>query len=119
MKEPVALTENDPGIAPPVPMTSRDVAIALIHADLASGKSTKRSLGIMYALVMAGTRGHETEPYREVNTAIMAVHDFKYLDGVKLVAWNLYESATEARKAARRAAADSTIAEPQRSGDPT
>lgn len=105
MEDDSSLTSGASTIAPPVPMTGCDVAIALIHADLASGKSTKRSLGIMYAHVMAGTRGHETEPYREVNTAIIAVHDFKYLDGVKKIGWDLYEAASDIRKTAVNGAA--------------
>lgn len=83
------------------PMNSLDAVIAIMRADIASHRASKRSLGALYAFVMAGNRCHEPDFWRPINMPIIAygggeLAGLRYLDGVKKVAWEIYESAAAA-----------------------
>lgn len=80
------------------PMNSIDAALAVMRADIATGQATKRSLGALYACVMAGSDLAAPGFWKPINEAIMAYgHDgkdqFAYLEGVKKVAWEIFEAA--------------------------
>ncbi len=84
-------------------LTSRDAALLIMRADMASGKATKRSLGTMYGFVMAGSQCSGPDFWRPINEAIMeygpkSANRFAFLEGVKKVAWNLFEEAAKATR---------------------
>lgn len=75
-------------------MNSREAALAIIRADIATGKATKRSLGVLYALVMAGASCEGKDFWRPLNDAIIGYGGgdrFAYLEGVKKIAWSIFE----------------------------
>lgn len=78
-------------------MNSREAAIKIMHTDLATGKATKRSLGVMYAFVMAGAHGGgvNVELWGPINRAILEANNNSrsFLEGVKKVAWTIFEQA--------------------------
>lgn len=76
---------------------ARTAALAIMKADMASGKATKRSLGVMYAHVMAGSSCAGVDFWRPINQEIIAYghagkDQFAFLEGVKKVAWSLFEA---------------------------
>ena len=72
-------------------MNGRDASLAIMRADMATGHATKRSLGVMYAHVMAGSSCSELGFWTPINEAIIAYKGFLFLDGVKKVAWSIFE----------------------------
>lgn len=86
-----------------------DYPLAMIRAEIASGKATVRSLGVLYMVAMAsrGSRlsnGESFSDFSDINNAVM---DFRKPDGnageramslepVKKVAWSLYEAIAKA-----------------------
>ncbi len=85
------MSENSAG-----PMTSLDAAKAIMRADMMTHRASKRSLGVLYAMVMAGNKCSEPGFWRSINEPIIAYGGggpigIRYLDGVKKVAWSIFE----------------------------
>ena len=78
-------------------MNGRDAALVIMRADMATGRASKRSLGVMYAHVMAGSRCDGPDFWGPVNEAIRRYaaqnsrHEFRFLEGVKKVAWSIFD----------------------------
>jgi hypothetical protein len=82
-----------------------DYNLLMVRADIASGKATIRSLGVLYMVAMANrhARGN-LQDFADINTAIMdyrcpngsASERSLSLEPVKKVAWDLYEAVTRA-----------------------
>lgn len=82
-------------------MDAREAALEIMKADMATGRATKRSLGVMYAHVMAGSPCDGPDFWGPINAAILeysarkqpSTHGRQFLDGVKKVAWSIFEEA--------------------------
>ncbi len=75
-------------------MNSLEAALTIMRADIATGKSTRRSLGTMYAMVMAGNSCAGPDFWGPINRMILAAHGESrpFLEGVKTIAWSIFEA---------------------------
>jgi hypothetical protein len=73
-------------------MTPEHPILTLFLAEAESGKATRRSLAVLYALIIAGgdhiTRGDWTR----VNGAVTAALGLPGLIGVKKLAWDIHDA---------------------------
>jgi len=85
-----------------------DYPLEMIRAEIASGKATVRSVGVLYMVAMANRHAWATGwDFTAVNTAISdwrcpngtEVEKAMSLEPVKKVAWSLYGAMTERAKA--------------------
>ena len=86
-----------------------DYPLAMIRAEIASGKATIRSLGVLYMVAMASrsSRSADGQPFSDFSDINNAIMDFRKpngssaeramsLDPVKKIAWSLYETIAKA-----------------------
>lgn len=86
-------------------MNAKEAALAIMKADMATGRATQQSLGVMYAFVMAGDSSADSDFLGPINRAVMAYAEskastkdqFRFLEGVKKVAWRIIEEAARAK----------------------
>lgn len=81
-----------------------NATLALLRAHLATGKATRTSCAVIYAVALANyasMRDSNVNHWSAFNTAIkegLGLKTFKHLDAVKKDAWALYESTVERLK---------------------
>ena len=83
----------------------RSHALGMLAVELGSGYATQRSIGVLYALLIA-TLDMEPDTWRPINDAIMAaldLTDLKSFDRLKRVGWNIHDGMVEVEKEARAA----------------
>lgn len=90
------------------PVGVGDYNLAMIRADIATGKATVRSLGALYMVAIANrhARGN-LQDFADINAAISdyrcpngsLAEKAMSLEPVKKVAWQLYEGVIAARQA--------------------
>lgn len=81
----------------------RSHALGMLAVELGSGHATQRSIGVLYALLIA-TLDMEPDTWSPVNAAIMTaldLPDVRSFDRLKRVGWSIHDSMVEVEKAAR------------------
>lgn len=82
-------------------MNAESPALSILYVECASGKSTRRSLAVAYAMVIgawAADQSIDLQPVHEAMLDAAGMPDLIGLDAVKRQAWKIYE-ATVARRA--------------------
>lgn len=76
--------------------------LAMLHAHLATGKATRATCGVIYAIALGNYASMSPEGgpnhWTAFNTAIkegLQLKSFRHLDAVKKLGWSLYESTVD------------------------
>lgn len=84
-------------------MSTEHPILTLFLTEAESGRATRRSLAVIYALLIAGADHIIQNEWTRVNTAIAAALGPTGLSGVKKLAWDIHD-ATAIRQQAMRPA---------------
>lgn len=76
-------------------LAPRDAALAMLSAELASPKRTKRSLGVLYGFCLATFPHDDADVWRGINGPIISATDIRYLSAVKNIGWEHYQAVAE------------------------
>lgn len=75
-------------------MNVQEAILALVDAELASGKATNRSLGVVYALAI-GALGADPDNHEWIGPLNQKIHDAKgapAFDAIKNIGWDLNDA---------------------------
>ena len=84
-------------------MTTANTIYAMLQAEIASGRGTKRSIGAFYAMALRFIPADARDRWRPINEAIRASQhrDIRYLEHVKQIAWSIHDAGVADERIAR------------------
>jgi hypothetical protein len=83
-------------------MGGENPALSILYVECASGKATRRSLAVAYAMVIGAWDADQSIDLQPVHEAMLnaaGMPDLIGLDTVKRQAWKIYEAAVKRRTA--------------------
>lgn len=80
-------------------MNTEHPILSLFLAEAESGKATKRSLAVIYALIIAGGDHIHAGDWRRVNEAVSDAFSLSGLSTVKKLAWDIHDATATRQQA--------------------